>query len=180
MRDHGRAGRGTGLTLGVATGLLALGTLSGCSASDDTAMTVEQKQSADANVPTTAAAGERERVLPMLRKYHDQVVWPQGRGLSPEQIWQDIAPHVGQVVIDDAAVQGEVGFDNLCAWALAAIDTVKAAEDTAEVRKGILQSQKLMPGGEAFSQAMADELVLGNIEKTQQFVTANKCDEHSR
>ena len=180
MRDHGRAGRGTGLTLGVATGLLALGTLSGCSASDDTAMTVEQKQSADANVPTTAAAGERERVLPMLRKYHDQLTWPPGRDVTPEEMWEAIAPDAGQLVLDDTVAQGDVGFDNLCAWALAAIDTVKAAEDTAEVRKGILQSQKLMPGGEAFSQGMADELVLGNIEKTQQFVTANKCDEHSR
>ena len=166
-----------GAVVGIATGLLAPTVLGGCSTSDDSSVTVEQKQSADANAPTTAPAGERERVLPMLRKYHDQLSWPPGRDLSPDQMWQDIAPHMGQVVIDDAAVQGEVGFDNLCAWALTAIDTVKASKDTAEVRTGILQSQKLMPGGEAFSKAMADELVLGNIEKTQQFITANKCDD---
>jgi len=165
--------------VGLATGLLALTVFGGCSTSDDSSVTVEQKQSADANAATTAPAGERERILPMLRKYHDQLSWPPGRDLSPDQMWQDIAPHVGQVVIDDAAVQGEVGFDNLCAWALTAIDTVKASGDTAGVRTGILQSQKLMPGGEAFSQAMADELVLGNIEKTQKFVTANKCDDSS-
>jgi hypothetical protein len=163
----------------VTAGLMALAALGGCGQSGHATTTVEQKQSADATAPTTAAAGERARVLPMLRKYHDQVLWPQGRDLSPDAMWKDIAPHVGQVVIDDAAVQGEVGFDNLCAWALTAIDTVKASEDTTEVRKGLLQSSKLMPGGESFSQEMADELVLGNIEKTQQFVTANKCDDSS-
>ena len=168
------------MALGVATGLLALASLGGCGSTDEPAVTVEQKQSADAAAPTTVPAGERGRFLPLLRKYHDQVTWPPGRDVTPEEMWEAIAPNAGQLVLDDTVAQGDVGFDNLCAWALAAIDTVKAAEDTAEVRKGILQSQKLMPGGEAFSQGMADELVLGNIEKTQQFVTANKCDEHSR
>jgi hypothetical protein len=178
LREHGRAGRGTSAALRIATGLSALVTLVGCGTSDEP-VTIEQKQSADANASTTAPEGERERVLPLLRKYHDQVAWPKGRDLSPDEMWRDIAPHIGQVVIDDAAIQGEVGFDNLCAWALTAIDTVKASQDTAEVRKGLLQSQQLMPGGEAFSQDMADELVLGTIEKTQQFVTANKCDDGS-
>jgi hypothetical protein len=152
----------------------------GCSTADREAMTVEQKHSADAAAPTTVPAGERDRFLPLLRKYHAQVTWPQGRENSPEDMWAAISANAGQLVLDDTVAQAEVGFDNLCAWALTAIDTVKASKDTTEVRKGLLQSQKLMPGGEAFSQDMADELTLGNLEKTQAFVTANKCDDDSR
>ena len=178
MRDDGRTGRVAGLSLGVATGLVALASLGGCS-SDEPAVTVEQKQSADAKAPQSASADKRAQFLPLLRKYHDQLTWPPGRDRTPEEMWEAIAPQASQLVLDDAVAQGDVGFDNLCAWALTAIDTVKAAKDTTEVRKGLLQSQKLMPGGEAFSQSMADELVLGNIEKTQKFVTANKCDDSS-
>jgi hypothetical protein len=179
LREGVRPERATGVAGGIATGLLAVAGLTCCSSAEDTATTIDQKQSADASAPTTAPAGARERFLPLLRKYHDQVTWPQGRDVSPEQMWQDVAPHAGQVILDDNAAQGEVGFDNLCAWALTAIDTVKASKDTRAVREGLLQSSKLMPGGEAFSQEMADELTLGNLEKTQQFVTANKCDEDS-
>ncbi|KRF27304.1 hypothetical protein [Phycicoccus sp. Soil802] len=167
------------MALGAATALFALVTLSACSSTDEPSATTEQKQSADANAPQSASADRREQFLPLLRKYHDQLTWPPGRDVTPDEMWQGIAPNSGQVVLDDTAAQGEVGFRNLCAWALTAIDTVKAAKDTADVRKGLLQSQKLMPGGEAFSQAMADELVLDNIEKTQQFVAANKCDDSS-
>jgi hypothetical protein len=165
--------------VGVKVGLVALVALSGCSNTDDATVTVEQKQSADANAPTTVPAGERDRFLPVLRKYHDQVAWPQGRDVTPEAMWEALAANAGQLVLDDTVAQSEVGFDNLCAWALTAIDTVKASGDTAGVRRGLLQSSKLMPGGESMSQEMADELVLGNVEKTQQFVTANKCDTDS-
>ncbi|WP_457252645.1 hypothetical protein [Pedococcus sp. P5_B7] len=158
---------------------MALASLGACSSTDEPALTIEQKQSADATAPQSASADKREQFVPLLRKYHDQVVWPPGRDVTPEEMWEAIAPNAGQLVLDDTVAQGDVGFDNLCAWALTAIDTVKASKDTAEVRKGLLQSQKLMPGGEAFSQAMADELVLGNIDKTQKFVTANKCDDDS-
>lgn len=167
------------MVVGVATALLALVTLGGCSRSDEPVVTIEQKQSADAKAPQSASADEREQFVPLLRKYHDQLTWPPGRDVTPDEMWEGIAPSSGQVLLDDAAAQAEVGFLNLCAWALTAIDTVRASKDTAAVRKGILQSQKLMPGGEAFSQEMADELVLGNIEKTQKFVTANKCDDSS-
>lgn len=142
-------------------------------------MTIEEKQSADAKAPKAASSGERERFVPLLRKYHDQLTWPPGRDVTPDEMWAGVAPHSGQVVLDEAAAQGEVGFLNLCAWALTAIDTVKASKDTAEVRGGLLQSSRLMPGSESMSQEMADELVLGNVEKTQQFVTANKCDRDS-
>ena len=164
---------------GLATGLLALVTLGGCGSTGDTAVSVEQKQSADATSPKSAPAGERERFVPLLRKYHDQLTWPSGRDITPDEMWEGVAPHSGQVVLDEAAAQGEVGFLNLCAWALTAIDTVKASKDTTGVRKGLLQSSRLMPGSESMSQQMADELVLGNVEKTQQFVTANKCDHDS-
>ena len=167
------------MALAAATALLALASLGACSSTAEPAVTIEQKQTADANAPQSASADKREQFLPLLRKYHDQVVWPPGRDVTPDEMWKGIAHNSGQVILDDTAAQGEVGFRNLCAWALTAIDTVKAEKDTAEVGKGLLQSQQLMPGGEAFSQAMADELVLGNIEKTQQFVVANKCDDDS-
>lgn len=165
--------------MAVAIGVTAVLGLAGCSTADRGAVTIDQKQSADAAAPKSASADKRERFLPLLRKYHAQVTWPQGREVSPEDMWAAISANAGQLVLDDPVAQSEVGFTNLCAWALAAIDTVKASEDTTEVRKGLLQSQKLMPGGEAFSQEMADELTVGNLEETQAFVTANKCDDDS-
>lgn len=155
--------------------LLTLLALSGCGSTDDPVATLEQKQSADANAPTSAPAGERERFLPMLRKYHDQLTWPPGRDVSPDEMWEDIAPTAAQLVLDDTVAQGDVGFANLCAWALTAIDTVKASKDTSDVRRGLVQSSKFMPGGESMSQGMADEVELGNLQQTQQFVTANSC-----
>lgn len=158
-------------------GLLALLVLSGCGSTDDPVVTTEQKQSADAKAPTTAPAGERERFLPLLRKYHDQATWPLGYDVTPEQIWDRVAASSGDLVLDDTVAAGDIAIVNQCAWTLKAIDTVKADQDTADVRRGLVRSSELVPGGGSFFQEIADQVALGNTEKAQQFVTANTCHE---
>jgi hypothetical protein len=160
-----------------AAGLVSLLTLTACQGGDDPVTTLEQKQSADAQAPRSATAGQRERFIPTLRKYHDRAAWPSTHDLTPEQMWDGIAPHAARAVLDNAAAESHVAVLNQCAWALAAIETVKASADTADVRRGLLQSSRLMQGSESVFQTMVDELAVGNVETAQTFVAANQCHE---
>ena len=113
----------------------------------------------------------------MLRKYHDRATWPEGYDMTPEEMWDQRAPSSGDLILDDTVAAGDVAFENQCAWALKAIDVVKSDKDTADVRRGLLESSKLVPGADSFFQEMVDELAVANLEKTQAFVTANTCHE---
>lgn len=159
----------------VGAAVLALLALGGCGSEDDAAVTLEQKKSADAQAPKTASAAQRERYVPLLRKYHDQATWPQGYDMTPEHLWDQIAGASGDVILDENSAAGDVAIYNQCAWALKAIDVVKSDKDTTEVRQGLQRSSQLMPGAESFFTQMADELPVGNLETTQSFVTANRC-----